>query len=101
MRQGREGNRLGGRRVEGRTISSLHSPLEIGRVDMTPIFRGHANSPQLIEINPPILSCRLRSRLSGGRRMERDVNGDTAVEDDRCGVLIEEGLDADDLVAWV
>lgn len=33
--------------------------------------------------------------------MERDVNGDTAVEDDRCGVLIEEGLDADDLVAWV
>jgi hypothetical protein len=31
--------------------------------------------------------------------MQRDVYGDTAVEDDARSVLVEEGLDADDLIS--
>lgn len=59
---------------------------------------GSDSSPQLIEVDRPILSLGLLSRLNVLGRMQWDVDGHTAVEDDARSVLVEEGLDADDLI---
>lgn len=57
--------------------------------------------PQLVKVDTPVLSLGLLTFGQVRRRVEGDVDGATAVEDDGSGVLVEEGLDADDLVSRV
>lgn len=55
------------------------------------------SSPQLVEVDGPVLALGLLTRGKLGR-VEGHVDGLATVEDDRREVLVEEGLDADDLV---
>ena len=62
---------------------------------MSQLLREEWYIPQLVEINDPVVACRL---FLVHVWMQRDINRDSRVECHRGEVLIEEGLEHDNLV---